>query len=93
MGIEVSRFCFHEKLLIAGNCRLCLVHVDKIPKPVVSCAMPVSAIMDNTNIYTDSPQALRAHESVLEFLLIIFPIISFKKSIKLLFVSTVIEVN
>jgi len=74
MGIEVSRFCFHEKLLIAGNCRLCLVHVDKIPKPVVSCSMPVSAIMDNTNIYTDSPQALRAHESVLEFLLLNHPL-------------------
>ena len=40
LGLEIPRFCFHERLLIAGNCRMCLVEIEKTPKPVASCAMP-----------------------------------------------------
>jgi NADH-quinone oxidoreductase subunit G len=40
IGIEIARFCFHERLAIAGNCRMCLVEQDKAPKPIASCAMP-----------------------------------------------------
>ena len=45
IGIEIPRFCYHETLSIAGNCRMCLVEVEKSPKPVVSCAMPVMSGM------------------------------------------------
>ncbi len=69
--IEVPRFCYHEKLSVAGNCRMCLVEVEKSPKPVVSCAMPVSKGMV---IYTNTPLVKKARESVLEFLLINHPL-------------------
>lgn len=70
-SIDVPRFCYHEKLSVAGNCRMCLVEVEKSPKPVVSCAMPVSK---NMVIYTDTPLVKKARESVLEFLLINHPL-------------------
>ena len=41
-GVEIPRFCYHEKLSIAGNCRMCLVEIEKSPKPIASCAMPVA---------------------------------------------------
>ena len=41
IGIEIPRFCYHERLSIAGNCRMCLVHMERAPKPIASCAMPV----------------------------------------------------
>ena len=47
VGIEVPRFCFHERLLIAGNCRMCLVEIEKSPKPVASCTLPV---MENMKV-------------------------------------------
>ena len=50
--VEIPRFCYHEKLSIAGNCRMCLVEVAKSPKPVVACAMPV---MRGMVIFTDTP--------------------------------------
>ena len=68
---EIPRFCFHEKLAISGNCRICLVEVEKSPKPVVSCAMPVSK---NMVIYTNSPLVRKARESVMEALLINHPL-------------------
>ena len=71
VGIEIPRFCYHEKLSVAGNCRMCLVEVEKSPEPVVSCAMPVSKGMV---IYTDTPLVKKARESVLEFLLINHPL-------------------
>ena len=52
-GAEIPRFCYHEKLSIAGNCRMCLVEIEKSPKPVASCAMPVTNGMNiktNTNL-------------------------------------------
>ena len=71
VGIHLPRFCYHEKLSVAGNCRICLVEVEKSPKPVVSCAMPVSKGMV---IYTDTPLVKKAREAVLEFLLINHPL-------------------
>lgn len=70
-SIDVPRFCYHEKLSVAGNCRMCLVEVEKSPKPVVSCAMPVSK---NMVIYTNTPLVKKAREAVLEFLLINHPL-------------------
>ena len=71
LGIEVPRFCFHSRLSIAGNCRMCLVEVEKSPKPVVSCAMPV---MDGMKIFTNTPLVKKARENVLEFLLLNHPL-------------------
>ena len=69
--IEVPRFCYHEKLSVSGNCRMCLVEVFKSPKPVVSCAMPVSKGMI---IQTETPLVKKAREAVLEFLLLNHPL-------------------
>ena len=68
---EIPRFCYHKELMVAGNCRMCLVEVERMPKPVASCAMPVA---DNMVIYTNSPLVRKARESVLEFLLINHPL-------------------
>jgi NADH dehydrogenase/NADH:ubiquinone oxidoreductase subunit G len=70
-GIGLSRFCYHENLSVAGNCRRCLVEVQKSPKPVVACARPVRK---GRVIYTDTPLARKARESVLEFLLVNHPL-------------------
>lgn len=70
-GIGLSRFCYHENLSVAGNCRMCLVEVHKSPKPVVACARPV---MKGRVIFTDTPLARKARESVLEFLLVNHPL-------------------
>lgn len=59
LGIEVPRFCFHERLEIAGNCRMCLVEQEKAPKPIASCAMPAA---DNMVIHTNSPRARKARQ-------------------------------
>jgi len=71
IGIEIPRFCYYEKLSIAGNCRMCLVEIEKSPKPVVSCAMPVMAGM---KIFTNTPLVKKAREGVLEFLLLNHPL-------------------
>lgn len=71
VGIHVPRFCYHETLSIAGNCRMCLVEVEKSPKPVASCALPIS---NNISIYTDSPLVKKARENILESLLINHPL-------------------
>lgn len=71
VGVEIPRFCYHERLSIAGNCRMCLVEVEKSPKPVASCAMPV---LDGMKIYTNTPLVLKAREGVLEFLLVNHPL-------------------
>ena len=68
---EVPRFCYHDRLSVAGNCRMCLVEIEKSPKPVVSCAMPV---MEGMRVYTDTPLAKKASETVLEFLLVNHPL-------------------
>jgi NADH dehydrogenase (ubiquinone) Fe-S protein 1 len=70
-GYNIPRFCYHEKLSVAGNCRMCLVEIQKSPKPVVSCAMPVNKGMV---IYTETPLVKKAREAVLELLLINHPL-------------------
>ena len=69
--IEIPKFCFQENLQIAGNCRMCLVEIENSPKPIASCAMPLTA---NMKIFTDTPLVQKARESVLEFLLINHPL-------------------
>src|SRR5665213_2088129 len=70
-GVEVAHFCYHERLQIAGNCRMCLVEQEKAPKPIASCAMPAT---DNMVIHTDSEKAKKARKGVMEFLLINHPL-------------------
>ncbi len=70
-GVEVPRFCYHERLSIAGNCRMCLVEMEKAPKPVASCAMPAA---DGQVILTTTPKVKKAREGVMEFLLINHPL-------------------
>ena len=70
-GITVPRFCYHKKLSIAANCRMCLVEVEKVPKPLPACATPVT---DGMKVYTHSPKALEAQKGTMEFLLINHPL-------------------
>ncbi len=70
-GIYVPRFCYHKKLTVAANCRMCLVEVEKAPKPVPACATPV---MNGMKVFTRSPLAVEAQKSVMEFLLINHPL-------------------
>ncbi|KAG7126736.1 NADH-ubiquinone oxidoreductase 78 kDa subunit like protein [Verticillium longisporum] len=70
-GVTIPRYCYHEKLMIAGNCRMCLVEVEKAPKPVASCAWPVQPGMV---VKTNSPLAHKAREGVMEFLLANHPL-------------------
>ncbi|XP_056634252.1 NADH-ubiquinone oxidoreductase 75 kDa subunit, mitochondrial [Diorhabda sublineata] len=71
IGIEIPRFCYHERLAVAGNCRMCLVEVEKSPKPVAACAMPV---MKGWRIKTDSEMTRKAREGIMEFLLVNHPL-------------------
>jgi NADH-quinone oxidoreductase subunit G len=71
-GEEIPRFCYHERLSIAGNCRMCLVEVKPgPPKPQASCALPAA---DNQEIFTNTPMVKKAREGVMEFLLINHPL-------------------
>jgi len=71
IGIEIPRFCYHERLSVAGNCRMCLVEMERSPKPVASCAMPVA---DGMVIRTNTETVRRARQGVMEFLLINHPL-------------------
>lgn len=72
VGIEIPRFCYHDRLSIAGNCRMCLVEVKPgPPKPQASCALPIA---DNMEIFTDSDMVKKARAGVMEFLLINHPL-------------------
>ena len=70
-GFEIPRFCYHEKLSIAGNCRMCLVEIEKSPKPVASCAMPAA---EGMNIKTNTSLVEKARKGVMEFLLVNHPL-------------------
>ncbi len=70
-GVEVPRFCYHDRLSVAGNCRMCLVQMEKAPKPIASCAMPAS---DGMVILTNTPEVEKARNGVMEFLLINHPL-------------------
>ena len=70
-GKEIPRFCYHDRLSVAGNCRMCLVEMERSPKPIASCAMPAAPDMV---IYTDTPTVKKARQGVMEFLLINHPL-------------------
>jgi NADH-quinone oxidoreductase subunit G len=71
LGIAIPHFCYHKKLSIAANCRMCLVQVEKAPKPLPACATPVA---DGMKVFTDSEYARTAQKAVMEFLLINHPL-------------------
>ena len=71
IGINIPRFCYHDTLSVAGNCRMCLVEIENSIKPVASCAIPV---VNNLSIYTDTPLVKKARENLLEILLINHPL-------------------
>jgi NADH-quinone oxidoreductase subunit G len=71
LGIYVPHFCYHKKLSIAANCRMCLVEVEKAPKPLPACATPVT---EGMKVHTHSPAAIQAQKGVMEFLLINHPL-------------------
>ena len=71
VGIEIPRFCYHERLSIAGNCRMCLVALERAPKPVASCAMPVA---EGMVVHTNTPEVHKMRKGVMEFLLINHPL-------------------
>ncbi len=70
-GIRIPRFCYHKKLSVAANCRMCLVELEKAPKPMPACATPVG---EGMKVYTQSPKALSAQKNTMEFLLINHPL-------------------
>lgn len=70
-NVRIPRFCYHKKLSIAANCRMCLVQVEKAPKPLPACATPIT---DGMKVYTRSSLALQAQKAVMEFLLINHPL-------------------
>ncbi|MFA6120625.1 MAG: NADH-quinone oxidoreductase subunit NuoG [Sideroxydans sp.] len=70
-GIAIPHFCYHKKLSIAANCRMCLVQVEKAPKPLPACATPVT---EGMKVFTHSDQAVKAQKGVMEFLLINHPL-------------------
>ncbi len=70
-GMTIPRFCYHRKLSVAANCRMCLVEIEKMPKPVPACATPVT---DGMKILTHSAKSLDAQKGVMEFLLINHPL-------------------
>ena len=71
LGIYIPHFCYHKKLSIAANCRMCLVQIEKAPKPQPACATPVT---DGMKVFTRSDYARQAQDGVMEFLLINHPL-------------------
>jgi NADH-quinone oxidoreductase subunit G len=71
LGIEIPRFCYHDKLSVPANCRMCLVEIEKTPKPVASCAIPCG---DGMVVHTDSTMVHKARNGVMEMLLINHPL-------------------
>jgi NADH-quinone oxidoreductase chain G len=71
VGITIPRFCFHESLSVAGNCRMCLVEIEKMPKPAASC---VTLVSENLSIFLNTPVVKKARENIVEFLLLNHPL-------------------
>src|SRR3954464_1096192 len=72
VGVEIPRFCYHDRLSIAGNCRMCLVEIEKTPpKPISSCTYPAA---DGMVVHTDTPMVRNGRRGVMEFLLINHPL-------------------
>jgi NADH dehydrogenase/NADH:ubiquinone oxidoreductase subunit G len=73
-GVTVPHYCYHEELSIAGNCRMCVVEVEKAPKPVVSCVANAFVLMKEHYIYPNSVLVQKARENIMEFLLLNHPL-------------------
>lgn len=73
-GISIPHYCFYNDLSIAGNCRVCLIEIEKSPKPIVSCSTSIEIIQNKSKIYYDSPVVKKARENILEFLLLNHPL-------------------
>src|SRR5665647_3394152 len=71
LGVYIPHFCYHKKLSIAANCRMCLVEIEKTPKPLPACSTPVA---DGMKVHTHSEMAVKAQQGVMEFLLINHPL-------------------
>ena len=71
IGIVLPRFCYHEKLTVAASCRMCVVEIEKLPKPITACS---ADILSNIIIFTDTPFLQKARENVLEALLLNHPL-------------------
>ena len=71
LGQTIPHFCYHEQLLIAGNCRMCLVEIHKMAKPIAACA---TYIFEDIRIFTNTPMVQKIRENILEFLLINHPL-------------------
>ena len=71
LGIYIPYFCYHKKLSIAANCRMCLVEIEKAPKPMPACATPAA---EGMKVHTHSEMAVKAQQGVMEFLLINHPL-------------------
>lgn len=73
-GVSIPHYCFNNDLSIAGNCRVCLVELDKAIKPIVSCSTNVGIVLNKSKIYFDTPLVKKSRENVLEFLLLNHPL-------------------
>ncbi len=73
-GINIPHFCYHNSLSIAGNCRVCLIEIEKSMKPIVSCSTNLETVLNKNLIYYDSPLVKKARENILEFLLLNHPL-------------------
>jgi NADH-quinone oxidoreductase subunit G len=73
-GVHIPHYCFYDNLSISGNCRICLVELDKAQKPIVSCSTTIDIIKNRTKLYYDSPIVKKSRENILEFLLLNHPL-------------------
>lgn len=73
-GYKIPHYCYHNKLSIAGNCRMCLIELKNSPKPIVSCAMTAKTCLSNSELFTNSPLVKKARENIMEFLLLNHPL-------------------
>ena len=73
-GITIPHYCYHNKLSIAGNCRVCLIELNNSVKPVVACATNFETVLNKNKIFYDSPLVKKARENILEFLLLNHPL-------------------
>jgi hypothetical protein len=73
-GIEIPHYCYHNNLSIAGNCRICIVELNTVMKPIVSCAANAQTAVQSNKIYYDSPLVKKSRENILEFLLLNHPL-------------------
>ena len=73
-GISMPHYCYHNKLSIAGNCRICFVELERAVKPIVSCSTNIDVLSNKTRIFLDTPLVKKARENIMEFLLLNHPL-------------------